>query len=147
MVTPQLIYFAHPVFSIYRDKGSVAHKQVVRRVIDHLLGEGRSVETNLPSYGRVSLRHQPAECRHVVHLLCAAPMNRGTVMGQPIDVVQDITPLHDVAVLVRSSANFARATLEPQGCALEMEQVPGGVRFTLPRLDMHQMVVLHHHVA
>ena len=74
-------------------------------------------------------------------------MNCGTVMGQPIDVVEGITPLHDVAVVVRSSANFARATLEPQGRALEMAQVPGGVRVTLPRLDIHQMVVLHHHVA
>ena len=147
VITPQLIYLAHPVFSNYRDKGSVAHKQVVGRAIDHLLGEGRSIETNLPSYGRVSLRHQPVERRHVVHLLCAAPMNCGTVMGQPIDVVEGITPLHDVAVVVRSSANFARATLEPQGRALEMAQVPGGVRVTLPRLDIHQMVVLHHHVA
>ena len=147
VITPQRIYFAHPVFSIYRDKGSVAHKQVVQRAIDHLLGQGRSIETNLPSYGRVSLRHQPVERRHIVHLLCAVPMNRGTVMGQPIEVVEDITPMHEVAVVVRSSANFARATLEPQGSALALDQVPGGVRFTLPRLDMHQMVVLHHHVA
>lgn len=139
-----VIYLAHPVFSIYRDKGSVALKQVVRRSIEALLGTGRSVECSLPSYGRITLRQQASLRRHIVHLLCAAPMNRGTVMDKPIDVVEDIVPVHDVRVLVRGLPPIARATMEPQGVSLPIQQSDEGVKFMVPRLENHQMVVLHH---
>jgi hypothetical protein len=144
VVHDNLIYLAHPVFSIYRDKGSVALKQVVQRSIDALLGNGRSVECNLPSYGRVTLRRQAGERRHVVHLLCVATMSRGTVMEKPIDVIEDLVPVHDVQVRVRSKQAFARATMEPQGTEIPLRATDGSVSFTVPVLDTHQMVVLHH---
>mgnify|MGYP002378634423 CR=1 FL=1 len=139
-----LIYLAHPVFAIYRDKGAVALKQIVRRCIDLLLAGGRSVECALPSFGRVTLRRQPSEARDIVHLLCAAPMNRGTVMDKPIDVVEDVVTLHDVEVRLRGGPLYTHATLEPQGDALPLHQDGDGVSFSVPRVAVHQMVALHH---
>lgn len=138
------IYLAHPVFSIYGDKGAVAVKQYVARAIDKLLGNGRSIECSLPSFARVTLRHQPQHRRHVAHLLCAVAVSRGTFRDKPIGVIEDAITLHEVQVTVRTGQPIASATLEPQGVQIPVVCQGDAVSFTVPRLDVHQMVVLHH---
>ncbi len=44
-----IMYFAHPVFSIYRGWGCVPVAEVLRKAIKLLLGESNSLETNMPS--------------------------------------------------------------------------------------------------
>ena len=138
------ICLAHPVFSIYGDKGAVAVKQYVARAIDKLLGNGRSIECSLPSFARVTLRHQPQHRRHVAHLLCAVAVSRGTFRDKPIGVIEDAITLHEVQVTVRTGQPIASATLEPQGVQIPVVCQGDAVSFTVPRLDVHQMVVLHH---
>lgn len=139
-----LVYLAHPVFSIYRDKGAVAVKQYVARAIDLLLGVSKSIDCTLPSFGRVTVQRQVARRRDIVHLLCAAALNRGTVKDKPIDVIEDAIVLHDVQVRLRLGQAVERATLEPQGTDIALRADGDEVAFTLPRLEVHQMVVLHH---
>jgi len=138
-----LVYLAHPVFMLYRDKGAVALKQYVARAIDHLLGR-RILECNLPSYGRVTWQRQPAHRRDIVHLLCAAPMNRGTINDRPIEVIEDVVAVHDIEIRVRPDIPVFSAMLEPQGIALPLQHEEGAISFTVPRLEVHQMVVLQH---
>ena len=103
-----------------------------------------SLECSLPSFARVTLRHQPQQHRHVAHLLCAVAVSRGTFRDKPIGVIEDAITLHDVQVTVRTGLPIASATLEPQGVSVPIARQGDAVSFTVPRLDVHQMVALHH---
>ncbi len=136
-------YLAHPVFSMYWTKGAVTTRQYVARVIEQILGDERTVETSLPTHGRVTLTRQEDHRRSVLHLLIASPIVRGTYAGKPIEVVEGVTVVPDVAVSVRHPGPVDRVTLEPQGSAVPFEMQDGKVSFVVDRVAGHQMVVLH----
>jgi hypothetical protein len=134
-----VIYLAHPVFRIYRDKGSVAIKQFASAAIDFLIGD-RKLKTNLPSFARVTLTRQRDEQRSVVHLLCAAPLYRGTFHRGPIEVVEDLVTLADVEVTLRVDGPVSKITLEPQGAEIPFTQRGADIAFTVPRVAGKQIV-------
>ncbi len=149
-----LVYLAHPVFSIYRGFGQVALRQTLGRHLDLLLGKDRSVKLeNFPSTGRVTLTHQPAEGRHVLHLLNGITINRGgrtelhggTASGglASFEVIEDERPLHDVKVRVRLPGKVGAVTLEPQGAPVEFVRDGDWLSFTVDHVGLHQMVVFH----
>jgi hypothetical protein len=135
-------YLAHPVFTMYQDKGQVALKHYVAAAIDLLLGKRRIV-TNLPSFARVTVARQPDQRRDVVHLLCAAPFYRGSFRRGPIEVVEDLVTLADVTVTLGVDRKVSKATLEPQGVALPIVAGEGVISFTAPRVKGHQMIAVH----
>ncbi len=103
-------YLAHPVFTLYAGYGSVAYRQFITRVIDRALAGGRTLRTNLPSTARVTLTRQPEHGRYVLHLLYANTIQRGgplelsggtTRATKPIEVIEELIPLHDVEVTLR----------------------------------------------
>ncbi|MBV9643690.1 MAG: beta-galactosidase trimerization domain-containing protein [Verrucomicrobia bacterium] len=140
----RLIYLAHPVFSIYQSKGAITTKRYAARAIDMLLGEQRTIKTNLPSFGRITVTRQVAQARDIIHLLCAAPINRGVFHHRPIEVVEDLMIVPDVEVKFRSSRAIVRATLEPQGSELTITSSDQEISFSLHRLTGHQMIALHY---
>lgn len=139
----RIAYLAHPVFSVYRKIGAVAQKEYVLRVIRSLLGERQSVQSNLPSGARLTLRRQPGEKRQIVHLAYANKQTRGGGSASPVEVIEEIDPLHRVTVAVRTAAPIAKVTLEPQGIELPHTLCDGRVRFTVDSFTCHQMAVLH----
>ena len=71
-------------------------------------------------------------------------MNRGTINDRPIEVIEDVVAVHDIEIRVRPGVPVSGAVLEPQGIALPLQHEEGAIRFTVPRLEVHQMVVLQH---
>jgi hypothetical protein len=144
-----ILYLAHPVFSIYRGWGAVAVAEYVRNAINLLLGGG-TLATNMPSTARIALREQPDEKRFVLHLLYANTVSRGgplslsggTVSSRgSIEVIEDLMPLNDAAIAVRLPAEPARVTLEPQGAPLPFEIIDGEVHVCVEQFTCHQMIV------
>jgi hypothetical protein len=74
----------------------------------------------------------------VLHLLFATPSKRGT----GVEVIEDLLPLHDVHVAVRRGAAPSAVRLVPEGRSVPFTWADGRVRFTVPRLECHQMVEL-----
>ncbi|MDD5351088.1 MAG: beta-galactosidase trimerization domain-containing protein [Chthoniobacteraceae bacterium] len=144
-----LVYLAHPVFTLYRGIGAVIQKDIVLRVLDTLLGDGRTIQTNLPSTARVTVRQQPEAKRRIVHLLYANKAVRGgeaTREGggaSSVEVIEDLAALHGVTLSVRQQAPIARVTIEPQGEEIPHTVREGRVEITLDTFTCHQMVVLH----
>ena len=136
-------YLPHPVFSIYWDLGAVTTKRFVVNVIEKLLDASPRLRTSLPSHGRATLMRQDAHKRQMLHLLCATPISRGTYAGRPIEVVEGITIVADIACSVRTDTPIQRVTLEPGGHELAFERGDGVVQFTVERVAGHQMVALH----
>jgi hypothetical protein len=82
----------------------------------------------------VTVRAQRADL--IVHLLHYVPQRR----GKNLDVVEDVLPLHDVTLAVRSDRLPSAVNLVPQCRALEWTYADGYVHFTLPRIDGYQIV-------
>ena len=76
-----------------------------RRAADPPRARGEPlVTTSLPRAGRVTVRAQAGKKRDVVHLLHATPALRGTTRGAPVQPIQDLVTLHDIAVSVAPRA-------------------------------------------
>jgi hypothetical protein len=80
----------------------------------------------------------------IIHLLCAAPINREVFHRGPIEVVEDLVIVPDVEVQYRPSRPICRATLEPQGSELTFTVMDGDISLFLDRVGGHRMIVLHY---
>jgi hypothetical protein len=148
-----ITYLAHPVFSLYRSYGAVVYREYIQRVISQILGDGQTVQTNLPSTARISLNRQAGHRRHVLHLLYANTISRGgkvhlsggnlEASGASIEVIEDLLPLVDTQVALRGLPKIARATLEPSGEEIPLTAADGEVTLSVPRFVCHQIVALH----
>jgi len=131
----------------YRKMGQVTTKHFFLACLRRLLGDEISLRSNLPSTARVTLTEQTAQNRHVLHLLHANLVQRGTLhhtfMGPFImEVIEDLTPCCDVKVSLRMKKPVSRVTLEPQGQEIPFQIVGDRLEFELDRFTCHQMVVL-----
>lgn len=133
-------YLSHPVFSCYYTAGAVAMLEVAEKAIRRALGQPVLITAALPRAGRVTVRHQPAENRDVIHLLHATPALRGNLRGASIQPIQDLIDLHDVAVTLVPLGEVASVRLVPEGTGLAVTRDGGAIGFTVPRLRGHQMV-------
>ena len=132
-------YLAHPVFSAYHKAGAVALLRILGKVIEAALGGERLVRTDMPTAGRATLRRQDG--RDVLHLLYANPIRRGTLRGDAVQPIQDIVPLSDVEVSILGNG-VSSVRLVPEGIELGHKVDGSRVRFTVPRVQGHQMLEL-----
>lgn len=132
------IYFAWNVFSDYATMGSLILKESVLYALNRLLQGRKTLETNLPAQGVVTLQEQQGEQRIVNHLLYASPVKR----GQGIEIIEDILPVYGVDVSVQIPYKAKRVYLAPQMQDIAYYQVGATVSYSLPKLECHQMVVI-----
>ncbi|WP_336788736.1 beta-galactosidase trimerization domain-containing protein [Paenibacillus sp. MMO-177] len=131
------IYIAWNVFEDYAKKGSLILKEAVLYALDRLLPD-KTLQTSLPAQGIVTLQEQKERNRLVNHLLYASPVRR----GDGVEVIEDIIPLYNVQVSVRTSRPVKQVYLAPQMTPLPFSSNDGAVAYTVPELECHQMVVM-----
>lgn len=155
--TDNILYFAHPVFSLYYAWGAVPYRQFITKAIRSFIGADAGLSTNMPSTARVSLRHQTEAKRHVLHLLSATTVNRGGSSDKVsdvfkkdgirgihgIEVIEELNPVFNAQATITTPINVSRVTLEPQGQEIPFEKKDGAVTITVPEFTCHQMVALH----
>ena len=108
------IYIAWDIFNDYAVSGEIHLKQITVFALDRLLGE-----------------------RQICHLLYASPVKR----GNGVEIIEDILPVYNVSVSIRTDKNISRVYLAPQ-----MEEIPftyenGRVTAQIKKLECHQMAV------
>lgn len=130
------IYIAWEVFSEYAEKGSLILKRTVTYALDRLLGENKMLKTNLKAQGVVTVMKQGE--RYVNHLLYASPVRRGS----DIEIIEDICPVYDVSVTLTLPKKITHVYLAPQMKDIPFEVENNTVKYTVDKLDCHQMVVL-----
>jgi len=136
-----ILYLAHPVFTIYRSHGQVALRQTIGRHLDLLLGDDSSLQIEgFPSTARVTLTHQAADQRFVLHLLNGVTINRGGAAAS--EVIEDVRPIHDIHVRVRVPERVTAVTAQPEGQEISFSQDGDFIEFGVDRLLHHQMVVI-----
>lgn len=130
------IYISWEVFYDYATKGSLILKRMVQYSIDCLLKDKKTLNTSLPAQGNVTLTKKAN--RYIVHLLYGVPVKRGI----NTEVIEDIPPLYNVEVHLNIEEQIKRVYLAPQNVDLEYTREQGAFRLIVPKLDMHQMIII-----
>lgn len=148
VLTSNICYLAHSVFSIYSAFGTVALKEYIIKSLTALMGDVK-LTTSLPSTARVSLMKKKDSGSYILHLLYAATvkrggemnLNAGTIAGKSgcIEVVEDLIPLHDVEVELAIDGSVESVRLQPQNQQIPFAQ-KDRLTFKVDRLLCHQMV-------
>ena len=146
----RILYFAHPVFRVYRSYGAVAQREFIAKSIRRLMGNDITVETPIPSTARVTLTRQPDPERYVLHLLYAPTVLRGGVVelqggnasgGKNVQVIEDLPPLPETRVRLRLPETVRSVRTAPEGAELAFETgEDGAITLRAPAFACHQML-------
>lgn len=128
------IYMSAPLFGAYHLHGDFHCRDLFERCLDSLLPE-RLVKVEGPHTLEVTVMRQ--ENRHIIHLVNYAACKR----GRAPECIEAIPPLFDVGLTIRTGA-VRRVYQAPSGDALAFTQSVDNVRVRVPRIDIHQMIVL-----
>lgn len=131
-------YISWKVFTEYATVGSLILREIVCMTMDYLLEGRKTMETDLPAQGVATLMDQIADQRLVTHLLYASPVKRGA----GVEVIEDIIPVYNINVTVRTDKPVYRAYLAPQLDDIPFKRENGAVTFMVPCVNNHQMIVL-----
>lgn len=136
-----LIYFAHPIFSMYRTTGQRLYRMLIRNALR--LAGGMTVESTLPSTARISFMKQ--KDRHILHVLNGVPVKRGGEgegrLAKAIEVIEEIVPLRDVRITLAAGNTVTRVSMS-DGTAIAFTADKGTITFTLPIVEHHAIVII-----
>jgi hypothetical protein len=135
MRTGNVIYFAHPIFTQYNENAPHWCKTLLLNAIDLLLPQPL-VKHNGPSTLQVTINAQKSKNRWVMHCLHYIPERR----SQTIDIIEDIIPLYQIGISIKTSRPVENILLVPQQEAIPFQAVEERTLFNLPKLVGHQMV-------
>ncbi len=133
----KVIYFAHPIFTQYRQNTPLWCKQLFLNALALVLPTPL-VKHNSFSTLRATLNEQVAQERYVLHLLHYIPERR----GRDFDTIEDVIPVYDIEVQLQLSEKVQAVKTAPEGRKLTFEHNDGGVKVKLPKLQGHQMIEL-----
>lgn len=142
--TMNTIYIPWKIFSDYGTYGSLPQREVVSYAINRLLGENKTLTTNLPSQGITTLMYQPLENRYINHLLYATPTVRGYHPNskKAIEVIEDLNPILDTHVTLNLPITAKKVYLAPQMKSLTFIQDSSNISFNIDKFTCHQMIVI-----
>ena len=129
------IYIAWNIFADYAQSGELHLKQMVIFALDRLLDSAKTLKTNLPAQGIVTLMKQSD--RLICHLLYASPVKR----GNGIEVIEDIVPIYNVELAIKTNRKINKVYLAPQKEDIDFTYDNGYISVKLAKLECHQMVV------
>ena len=131
-------YIAWPVFLDYGENGAYYTKQIVFDMLDELLGCDKTIKTDLPSNGVISLTEQASENRLINHLLYAVTKPR----GDGIEVIEDAIPLCNTKVEIRLNKAPKRVYTAPDEKDINFKYKDGVLEYTIDSFTTHAMVVI-----
>ena len=141
-------YVGWNIFSDYAKHGSLHDKELIVQLIDKLLGQEKTISVTLPDRGVTTLTIQEKEHRYVNHLLFAHTTLRGKFIStgkeEAIEVIEDIVPISQVKVSVKTKYPVRRVMLVPQQQELEFWEKDGRISYIVPKVECHQMIALEY---
>jgi hypothetical protein len=135
--TDASLYFAHPIFGLYQTHAPLWVKTLFRNAVARLLPEPL-LSIDAPSHTTTAINEQPREQRWLVHLLNYIPVRR----AEQYDIIEEVIPVADIGVAVRTPRPVKRVTCVPEGTELDFALNDGRCEFVLPQLGGYQIVEL-----
>lgn len=97
-------YIAWDIFNEYATVGSIIHKDTFIKVVDELLGDKKTLKTNLGSAGVITLTDQKDKKRFVLHTLYAVPQTR----GNGVQVIEDLPTIYGTTIELKLPVNVKK---------------------------------------
>lgn len=138
VINNNIAYIGWDIFSAYALHGHLCFKELFKAIMEKMLGSEKTVSVNIPDKAVVTLTRQEKEQRSMLHLLYA----HTTVRGKGTEVIEDTVPLYNVKCSVKYNKKPSKVALQPQNEELAFEYINGEVKFTVPEVDIHAMVVI-----
>ena len=138
VINKNIAYIGWDIFSAYAIHGHLCFKELFKAVLEKMLGNEKTVTVDIPDKAVVTYTYQEKEKRNILHLLYA----HTTVRGKGTEVIEDTVPLYNVNCSVKYSKKPSRVSLQPQNEELTFDFVNGEVKFIVPKVDIHAMVVI-----
>lgn len=133
----RVAYIPFPIFSAFAQHGNYPCRLLVKNLIDRLLPEPL-LKVSAPTSTEATVMRQTSPARTIVHLLQYCPERR----TKTLDIVEDVVPLHDVAVSIRLVKKPKRVYLAPEQQELTFAWSDGRAELIVPRVVGHAMIVL-----
>lgn len=134
------IYIAWKFFSDYSTNGSLILKDTIKFALNNLLSDNKVLSTTLKEQGITTLQHQQDKRRYVHHLLYAIPVKR----GEGVEVIEDIVPVYDINTELQVPEKIKKVYLAPQMINIPFTQNGHTLKYTVDKIDCHQMVVIEY---
>ena len=138
IINGNIAYIGWDIFSAYAKLGHICFKELFKAILEKMLGDDKTVSVNIPDKAVVTYTYQEKEQRNMLHLLYA----HTTVRGENTEVIEDTVPLYNVKCSVKYNKNPRKVSLQPQNEELTFDFVNGEVKFIVPKVDIHAMVVI-----
>jgi hypothetical protein len=139
----RVAYLSHPIFRAYHCHGYPVYRQIVGALLRRLL-PAPLVLLEAPTTSEVTLLRQAARDdgktseRLICHIMHYVAQRRTS----DLDLVEDVLPLYDVGLAVRSGWTPRAVYLAPQRLSLYATMDGEYARVRVPRVDGHAIVVL-----
>jgi hypothetical protein len=128
-------YIPYPVFGSYATHANLPCRWLMSGLIDRLLPEAM-VRVKAPSSTEVSVMRQKG--RTIVHLLQYCPERR----GKDLDVIEDIVPLFNVEMSLKSKRKPSRVyLLNPKPTSIDFQWDGKRANVVVPRVLGHEMII------
>ncbi|MBF9017435.1 MULTISPECIES: alpha-amylase family protein [unclassified Oceanispirochaeta] len=129
-----ILYFSHPVFTIYRKKGPLWIKKMVSNGIEKLIKP--RISHDGPSTLKVMVNRQTQERRWIIHLLHYIPEKR----CEQIEIIEDIIPLYNISLSLLSEHRPLDITVVPEMKKVEFTYDSHKADFSISKIEGHCMV-------
>ena len=130
------IYISWQIFSEYANVGSYSAKCLVVDALNRLMGNNKSVVTDLPSLGIAKLWEKKGY--YILHTLYATPVKRGT----DIEVIEDIIPVYNTFVSIKAEDVPKRVFTVPDEEEIKFTYNDGRLAFVIPKIEVNAIVVI-----
>lgn len=136
VINGNVAYIGWDIFTAYANHGHLCFKELFTHIIEKLIGDEKTVIVDVPDKAVVTYTKQAKENRSLLHLLFA----HTTLRGRNTEVIEDTVPLYNVKCSVKCHKKPTKIALVPTGEELSFEYKNGRAEFTVPKVDIHQMV-------
>lgn len=137
-INGNVAYIGWDIFTAYATHGHICFKELFANVIDKMMSDEYTINVDIPDRAVVTYTEQKEHSRNILHLLFA----HTTVRGTKTEVIEDTVPLYNVNCSVKYSQKPSAVYLAPSKEKLEFDYDGKFVSFTVPKVDIHQMVVI-----
>ncbi len=139
VINKNIAYIGWDIFTAYANHGHLCFKELFTYIIKKMMGDETTVFANIPDKAVLTYTTQEKENRHILHLLFA----HTTLRGKNTEVIEDTVPLYNVKCSVKCDEKPSSVRLVPSGESLDFTFVDSRAEFTVPEVNIHQMVEIN----
>jgi len=132
----RIIYFSHPIFTCYREKGPKWLKTMCSNAIDLLID--RIIIHKGPSTLKILINEFLDEKKWIIHLLHYIPEKR----SEEIEIIEDVIPLYQVEMMLQiGDLQVKGIRTVPNGSIIAYStEREGRCSFSVPKINGHTMI-------